>query len=231
MAEETRDPPLLVPDPKHDPSPEAAQNPRIVPGSPLAIIGLFVEVIRKRFAPSQNALYQWNADPKRTQIAVDSAWNEDDEIRNKRPAVYVDRDETTPGRTVLGDFAGQNLFSGKKGFWSLATVPIAIECVAAKKGESGILGDSVWIYLLASSDLIQAKFGLHEMTPPTLGRTAEYERDKKAWITPINFTVQFNLRWTNTPIAPMMQEIVSDIVSAGDATATAYFERAASRKP
>jgi hypothetical protein len=227
MAESIQDPPLLTPCPKTDPSPEAPQNPRILPGSPLAIIGLFVEVIRKRFAPTQNAIYTWDPDPKRTQLAIESAFNEDDEIRNKRPAIFVDKDDSTIGRTVVGDFAGMNFHSGKKGFWALSTVPILIECVAAKKGECAILGDLIQMYLHASSDLIQSKFGLHEMTPVILGRTQPFERDKAAWITPVNFSIQYNVRWTNTPAEHIVNEIAMTVAVSGYATATEFFERCA----
>ena len=217
----------FVPDPKPVPGPEMPQPVNIRPGSAMAVIGLFVEVIRRRFTPESALPWAWHDNIKDggdRGIAIESAFNEDKDHRNYRAAIYVDRDEQIIGRTVLGDMAGQHIPSGLKAFWALESVPILIECVAAKKAESAILADLVGLYLHASSDLIQAKFGLHDMTPLTMGRTQPFPRDKNQWITPLSFTVQFNLRWTNTPTVPLLRQIEASIITSGAGSATAFFE-------
>jgi hypothetical protein len=219
--------PQFVPAPELVPRPEQPQIATIRPGSGLAVIGLFVEIVRKRFTQENQLPWVWDNDIKRTKIAIESAFNEDSQVRNFRPAIFIDRDEQTVGRTVIGDFVGQQLTSGKKGFWALETVPILIECLAAKKGESAIIGDLVHVFLHASSDLIQAKFGLHEMTPVSIGRTQPFQRDKDEWVTPVTFDVQYNFRWTNTPTAPLLQQIITTVEASGASTATTYFEQIA----
>ncbi len=217
----------LTPGPKVLPSPEADQAVMVRPGSGLAVVGMFVEIIRKRFLVAMDLPWIWYSDVKEgleKAIAIESAYNEDTEQRNFRAAIYVDRDEQTIGRTVIGDFAGQHIPTSLRGFWALETVPILIECVAAKKAESAILADIVGVFLHASSDLIQSKFGLHEMTPIVRGRTQPFPRDKTQFITPITFSTQFNLRWTNKPTAPLLQQIVTDISVSGFEDATSYFE-------
>lgn len=229
MASTTKDP-GLVPFPKSTPSPDQAQPVTIRPGSPLAVLGVFVEVIRKRFLPEFKLPWVWYSDIKKAgdqSIAIESAFNEDASQKNFRAAVYVDRDEHVIGRTVVGDVAALHIPSGKKAFWALGSVPILIECVAAKKAESAIIADLVSIYLHASSDLIQAAFGLHDMTPITMGRTQPALRDKNQFATALSFTVQFNLRWTNTPTAPLLQQIITAISASGFENATAYFEEIA----
>ena len=139
--------PTYVPDPKVLPSPEEPQQVSIRPGSRLAVIGVFVEIIRRRFAACESGgefQWLWSPDINATKLAVESAFNEDKTHRNFRPAVFVDADDQTMGRVVLGDRAGQNYKTGLEGFWNLQTVPILIECVAGgKKGESAALGDVV----------------------------------------------------------------------------------------
>jgi hypothetical protein len=219
-----------VPDPKRVPAPEATQPVNIRPGSAMAIVGLFVEVIRRRFTQESALPWVWFDDIRSggdQGIAIESAFNEDQDHRNYRAAIYVDRDELIIGRTVLGDLAGQHLPSGLRAFWALESVPLLVECVAAKKAESAVLADLVGIYLHASSKLIQAKFGLHDMTPLTMGRTQPFPRDKTQWVTPISFTVQFNLRWTSTPTAPILREIELSLEASGFESATAYFESVA----
>jgi hypothetical protein len=219
--------PVFVPDPELVPHPEQGQIATIRPGSGLAVIGLFVEIIRKRFGPENQLPWIWSDDIKQTKIAIESAFNEDTQVRNFRPAIFVDRDEQVVGRNVLGDFVGQQLKTGMEAFWALETVPILIECLAAKKAESAILADLVKVFLHASRRLIQGKFGLHEMTPVNIGRPQPAARDKQEWITPVTFSVQYNFRWTNTPTAPLLQEIIAAIQASSAGGATAFFEQIA----
>jgi len=214
----------LTPDPKNQPAPDGNQPVTVRPGSSMAVIGVFLEVIRQRFTAESGLPWVWHRDIKQGRIAIESAFNEDKDHSNFRPAIFVDRDELIVGRTVIGDAVGQNLQTGLKGFWALSSVPILIECVAAKKGESATLADLVGIFLHASSDLIQSAFAFHDMTPPTVSRTQPYPRDKDQWVTSISFNVQYDVRWTNTPTAPLLQQIITEVMRSGYNSATEYFE-------
>lgn len=219
--------PTYVPDPKNQPSPEEMQTASIRPGSMLAILGVFVEIIRRRFAAdavSSDFQWLWDPDITKTRLAVESAFNEDKTHRNYRPAVYIDCDDQVMGRVVLGDRVGLNLKTGLEGFWNLQTTPILIECVATKRAESATLGYMVGMFLQASSDLVQAKFGFHEMSPVTVGRVQPANRDKTEWVTSVTFSTQSPVRWTNAPTAPLLQSLQMDILRSGVATATEYFE-------
>lgn len=219
----------LTPSPKNQPAPDGNQPINVRPGSTLAVLGVFLEVIRKRFTPENSLPWEWHRDIKKkpkdaVAIAIESAFNEDKDHANYRPAIYVDRDELIVGRTVIGDAAGQNLRNGLKAFWALTSLPILIECVAAKKSESAIIADLTAVFLHASSDLIQSAFGFHEMTPPAMTRTQPFPRDKDQWVTSISFSVQYDFRWTNKPTAALLQQIVTEITASGHDSATSYFE-------
>ena len=220
-------PPGFVPNPKQQPSPEGKQAVSIRPGSKMAVLGVFVEIVRRRFAGNvvpPDFPWQWQPDIKQTKLAVESAFNEDKEHRDFRPAVFIDCDDQTHGRVVLGDRAGQNIKSGLVGFWDLQTVPLLIECLAGKRAESAIIGDLVGWFLHASSDLIQAKFGFHDMTPVVVGRTQPSTKDKDQWVTAVTFNVQYAGRWTNRPTAPLLAEIEACVVASGHDNATSFFE-------
>lgn len=196
----------------------------------MAVLGSFLETVRERFNAAHLAHsfpYRWYADIKQTKIAIESAFNEDKEHRNFRPAIYVDCDDQTMGRVVLGDRAGRNPKRGIDGFWNLQSVPILIECVAAKRAESAIVGDLVGTFIQASSDLIQAKFGFHDLTPVTVGRTQPSGLDKNEWITSVTLVAQYSMRWTNEKTSPLLQEIEARVARSGDESATEYFERIA----
>lgn len=222
--------PGYVPDPFRQPRPEAPQHVSIRPGSKLAVLGVFVEIIRRRFSPPNvdgDFPWGWNKVPATSNIQIESAFNEDNPVKNKRPAVYVDIDEQVNSRTVLGDMAGKELRQGKTGFWHLRTVPILIECVASKKAESAIVADLVDVFLMASNRLIQAKFSFHDMTPTTVGRTQPYPKDKNEFVTPVTFTVQTVLRYTNAPTAPLLEEVALAITGSATDSATSFFEAVA----
>lgn len=221
--------PTYVPDPKNQPQ-VTGQTASIRPGSKLAVLGVYVSVIRQRFSIDEvdgSFQWRWVSDIKKTGIAIESAFNEDQTHRDKRPAVYVDCDDQVMGRVVLGDRAGKDPRSGLEGFWALQTVPILIECVAGKRAESAVIADLVGTFLQASSDLIQAAFGFHDMTPVTVGRVQPVGRDKNEWIAPVTFSVQYPMRWTNKPTGPLLKEIVGKVVSSGADSATEFFEAVA----
>lgn len=222
--------PYYVPEPANQPQvPGAGQPVNIRPGSRLAVLGVFLHVIRMRFdevTVGPQFQFRWRADIKKTRLAIESAFNEDKEHRGFRPAVTVDVDEQVAGRVVLGDRAGFNMRKSIDGFWNLKTVPLLIECVAAKRAESAILADLVGNFIEASSDLIQAKFGLHDLTPVTTGRTQPdpNKRDKDEWITPVTLVAQYPGRWTNERTAPLLREVEAQIIASGADDATSFFE-------
>jgi len=203
---------LLTPPPVKAPGQHAA----VVDGSPLAIVGIFVAFLRARFAPGNGPPdYPWYADANKTNILIVSAFEDNVPERGKKPAIYVDKDESVYGKSILGDRVAHRWSDRKEAQWCLSTVPISIDCVAARKGESAIIGDIVQWSLYASSDVIQATFALHDMLTPTLGRTVPYEDDDESWNTPVSFQVQYNVRWTVVPVAPMLREIALRIRESG----------------
>jgi hypothetical protein len=154
---------------------------------------------------------------------IEPAFSEHAEARNYRPAIYVDKGETAPSKVAIGNFAGQNIPHAVKGFYSIATIPIEIECVSDKKGESAILADTVWFYMLAGREQVVKTFGLHDMSNPILGRTSPSERDKVEWSTRVTFTIDAHLRWATQPVAPLLQSILIRYREAGNPNPDAYF--------
>lgn len=199
------------------------QNPlKIAAGSPLAIQGVFLQIIRERFRSDANIGIIWREDISTTDVVIETSYNEETESRSQTPAVYITRLNTVPSRVVLGDRAGVRLTDHLEGFGALTTVAMQVECVSNDEGESAILGDIVQFMLLASQDVIQKEFGFYDMSHPTLGETTVYPRDVNKWSTMVNFTVQFWIRWSQVPIAPLLQQI-SQKITANGYDAAGYF--------
>ena len=188
----------------------------IVDGSPLAIVGIFVAFLRERFAPGNGPeSYPWYEDATQSKIFIESSFEDNETKRGAKPALYVDKDQTVYGKSIIGDRAAHRFRDSKDAQWCLSTVPILIDCVSSRRGESAIIGDITHWSLHVASDVLQKAFALHDMTPPTLGRTVPYEDDQEAWTTPISFQVQYNVRWTVVPIAPLLSEISLKIQDSG----------------
>lgn len=211
----------------------AGQQADVAVGSPLAVLAVFTELIRARFRVDNALSWVWdpNATPASTEtndpdaprkLIIEAAFNESTEIRNYRPAIFVDRGEISPGKVSIGNFAGQELKTGRRGFFAMATVPIDIEVVSERKGESATLADITWFFLLASQEQINATFGFHSITPPVLGRTAPFEQDKGVWSTHVAFEVQYPLRWSTVPVSPLLADIKTRFKISGGSNFDAF---------
>lgn len=195
---------------------EFVQDPlRIAAGSPLAIQGVFLEIIRERFREDAGLGMAWRPDITETDIVIEAGFNEETESRSQTPAVYVNRLQTVPAKVIIGDRVGVHLPDHCEGFGAINTVAISIDCVSNDEGESAILGDIIQYMLLASQDVIQREFGFYDMTHPSLGQTSPYERDTTKWNTPVQFQVQFWIRWSQVPIRPLLQQIAARITANG----------------
>lgn len=196
------------------------QDPlKIAAGSPLAIQGVFLEIIRERFKADSGIGFVWDPDLTTTSLIIETSYNEEVEARNRVPAVYVTRLQTVPGKMMVGDRVGVRLPDHLEAFGALNTVALSIECVSNDEGESAVLGDIVQYMLLASQDIIQREFGFYDISHPSLGQTIPYSRDQTKWSTTTEFQVQFWIRWSQVPIAPLLQQISQRITQRGvDAT-------------
>lgn len=193
------------------------QDPlKIAAGSPLAIQGVFLEIIRERFRSDSGLGLVWDPDLTTTGLIVETGYNEEVEARNKVPAVYINRLQTVPGKVMVGDRVVVRLPDHLEGFGALSTVVMSVECVSNDEGESAVLGDIVQFMLLASQDVIQREFGFYDMSHPSLGPTQPYDRDQTKWATTVDFQVQFWIRWSQVPIAPLLQQIAQRVSQNGN---------------
>ena len=203
------------------------QQADVMPGSPVAILALFTEIVRARFQPGNGLSWVWTPNPtpdpneENTEdaprkVLIEPAFSEGDEVRNFRPAIFIDKQETILPKTIIGNFAGARLPKGLRAFYGLATVPMDIEVISDKRGESSLLADITWFYLLAGREQIQATFNLQDMSNPVLGKTIPQEVDKRTWVTHITFTINVNFRWSTIPISPVLHEIVAKFRASGE---------------
>jgi hypothetical protein len=242
------------------------ESRRVAPGTPLALVGLFMLAIRERFgynsiggsilgggavnmldentysedAPEEREDLPWvwdnslrpasecpepeDPDQVRTKILIDSAFNIHRGTHNYRPAIYVDHGNTIAQKVVIDNSSGRHLPSGLNAYYCMANTEMLISCSSETPGESSILGDTVWFFLLATRDIFRKDFGLYDLTEPILGKTVNDEEDKEIWKTQIHFSVTTEMRWAVRPIAPLVNDIAIAIRKEG-VTPDAFYQR------
>lgn len=201
------------------------ENEDIMPGSPLAVIGLWIFALRNRFSYSINEPLPWvwrsELKPENDQdgnplpdgsprkLLIESAYNVEKAVRNYRPAIYVGR---SGGPVIIQKNSVNNLVgtvfpTGLKAYHCMATMPMIFECEAEAAGESSALAESAWAFVLTTREIFRKDFGLHEITEPVLGDTTPTKTDKEIWATNVQFHVTYDMRWSTRPIAPILKDL------------------------
>lgn len=203
------------------------EHPDVCPGTPIAIIGLWLKALRYRFNRNEGEPLPWvwdaslrpnqntnevpipEGEPRK--LMIEAAMNVEKAQRNYRPAIYIDRGDITTLKLHVDNRAGNQLHTGLKAFHSLANMPLTFEVEAENSGESSLIADTAWMFILSTRDIFRNTFALHEITNPVLGRTIPKMVDKEVWVTPVSFSIQFDIRWTTRPLAPLLNDIALSV--------------------
>jgi hypothetical protein len=148
-------------------------------------------------------------------IFIGPAFDKNRGVRNYQPSIYVDRGNITVQKVANNNFVGQHNASGMEAFGAIARIPLQIDCVGENYGDSSIIGDTVWFYLLASRNILSRAFGFHQIVEPVLGATTPEETDKQIFHTMVFCDVELFLRWSTRPIVPLINDIVLRVAKAG----------------
>lgn len=203
-------------------------------GSPLALLGLFVEVVRVRFKePNTDTGYVWRPDPtplnteESTEdeprfLYVESSDVNDPEARDMRPAIFVTKGETQLQQLVIGNRSDIDHRTRTERFYMPAVIPITLSCVSENRGESAIIADHAWFHIASATNYIRALFGINHIAPPMLGPTNLFRRNEGGpdlYMTMVSFAVTVEFHWITRPIAPLLKEVLSNltVVGGGDA--------------
>jgi len=208
------------------------QHPDVFPGSPLALIAIFVEVIRLRFSQDNGYKlpYYWTQDPtpeedednsddKPRKIQIESQYLQHPDSRDFRPAIFVERGDMSFSKIVVGNRAEYDEKTDSNLYVMQATTPISILCVTKDRGESMSIGEIVAFYLASLLPELRETFGFQDATLPMLASTQVYRRssnDIEEWVTPVNLQVTCKHLWRERVIAPKLREIQFSLGLAPD---------------
>ena len=191
-------------------------HPYVLVKSTLDIIGLYVSVIRERFSSSGVQFpTNWDEADHLSKVYIEAGAGEEVKKNDARPAIYVDRSPIVFAKVVIGDFAGSDLKTGLKAFYSTGVGQINIDCVSKSRGESAVLGDLVQGFMLMSSDEILAAHNLRDCTPITLGATESWSKDNRLFVTRVTSEVTFDVKWATRPLERKLHSISLGIDNQG----------------
>jgi len=195
----------------------------VFPGSTMAVVGLLVEVLRARFAPSVSDPLPWvwaedltpgvgldeSTLPENPhKIQIESAYNTEKSVRDYYPSIYTGRQgNVVPVPTGTGDYVGEHPQTQFRAYHCYASMPLLCTCVAENAGESSTLGEIVWSYFLATRQILRQEFGFQTFSHPILGDTIPRKADKEIWETRVSFELSFDMRWGTVPHKPIIRDI------------------------
>ncbi len=200
-------------------------HPDVFPGSVLALVGCFVAAMRSRFSQDNAGSLPWawkedptpntnednSTDAPRT-IFIESAYNEEPDGRDPRPAILVGNGATQFVQLWIGNTAAYHQPTATKVVIVHAITEIRFECLSNRRGESMQLAQMVADFMTASKDDLREAFSLHNITPVQISECIPERRDSSAiesWKTVVAMQVQGKLLYLHWPIAPVLTEIVA----------------------
>lgn len=229
-------------DPAGRPRVEGQPKSLVAVASPLAMVGLFLVSVRARFSQDNAEGLPWYWDPdlagklrnnieipddpsSQRPLLIETAYNEDTNIKNYRPAVFIDKGETVLDKLILDNKAGVHLPSQTEGSWTMASIPIEIECLAEKRFESAHIAEIIQYFIWGSRKSLRQTFGLHELTPPLLSRTSPRSSDTDIWTTSVAFTAQVDFRTISRPLDQViLKGLDTKITSVAEEGAERFFQ-------
>lgn len=208
----------------------------VFPGDPLAVIGVFVALLRSRFAGDNigRSAYYWAEDPtpepdetgepdKPRKIIIESQYLQNPIARDMTPGLFVERGDLAFQSVAIGNRGDHDRRTGQDFYYIQGVMPISVLCVSKTRGESMQLGSLVGFFLTASMTGLREEFGFQDVRPPIVGGTQVYRRsqnDIETWVTPVNLQVTCKYLWIETPIAPKLREIRARLVASTETGGT-----------
>jgi len=206
-------------------------HPEIFPGSPIAVLGVFIEALRIRFSQdnSQNCAYYWEPDPtpkdneegtieSPRKLIIESQYLQYPDARDTLPALFVERGALSFNDLSIGHRADHDQRTGQDCYVAQGTMPISVLCVSNARGESMELGALVGFYLLSLRTSLREYFGFQDIRSPIVDGTQVYRRssnDIETWVTPVSTQVTCKYLWIETPIAPKLRELRVTMAAGG----------------
>lgn len=204
--------------------------------TPIAVIGMYVDVIRQRFIADANSdpelNWTWEEDLSTTRIFIESGYNVNLEARTTRPGVWVDREQNHYLQWSIGnqDQIPRYIQTGMEVYYAPCEMDMMVDCTSPNRGESMLVGSIVQDFLQLTTPLINRCYSVRSVSPMVLGKTQKYEEDDTLWNTRINFRINYEMRWSTGPATVALNRLKAQIIGGTAGGETRMVEIALNRE-
>lgn len=192
--------------------------------SPLAIGGFMIHFLRQRFLPKKGTEpWTWSPDPTQTAIVIESGQTTENEVRNKKPGIYVNLSTLTAMDLVIGDKAFEPLNIRTESSIARLNLGVGISIESPKRGECFSIGWIVHSSFLAAHDLLRQKYEFIDMGPFTLNPPVPSKKDQEIFISAVTFNISYDVTWKETAVQTFVNDIELTIDLQGKTSPTEFF--------
>ncbi|MHA1302105.1 MAG: hypothetical protein ACTSPI_00185 [Candidatus Heimdallarchaeaceae archaeon] len=174
--------------------------------SPLAIGGYFIHVLRRRFSDT-TLPWIWNADETETGIFILSGEIINQDIRNARPALYVNIGALRISDVVVGDRASTEWRREKEYSMSRVDMNITINSESRNKGESHGIAWYTTTAIVAAKDVIRTKYNIANMGPFNLNAPVPNKLDVEFFVSSLTFGISYEVSWNVDAVQTTIKEL------------------------
>jgi len=188
--------------------------------SPLALVGVFLDILRSRFAENKGLDWVWypyDEGRQASTVQIEAGNNSDVEENAKRPAIFVLRGPIQYSQAGIGDRVIRDSPTGTDIFYALAQTSFTIACEAEKSAEAELLADIVLSTLMMGSDEIERTFQFRKLGPFALSASGKSRQDTDIAQVNVQMGLNYDVRWATHAIRPLLKEV---IVKARESTYT-----------
>lgn len=212
------------------------EHPSIPVGSSLSVMGALLLIVRERFSrhPDQSMPWSWQndskfpgeykEDPSRSNITIELANQDDNDIKEKKPAILISRGPISAQKLYLDDKTFEDRPTGAKLRHNMASGAFSFICKSYVKGESEILANIIFEWLMYCNDIFRKFFQFHDVGPFSLGNEMPGQKASDIRQCVVECRLSWEHRWSVTPLAPKLSGIIARIYGGDDAHFTSEID-------
>jgi len=179
--------------------------------SPLALTGVFLDVLRSRFSPSQGLPWAYQfGDQYRdgNTISIEAGGSRHTEDESRRPCIYVVRNPVRFNQVAIGNRESDVRHRASEYFYSIGDTSFTFAIESEETGESEQIADVVVSTLMMGSREIERAFVLRKLGPFAISAVVKSRQDSEIYQTNIQMGLSYDVKWASFPIAPVLREVL-----------------------
>ena len=194
--------------------------------SPVAIGGFFLHFLRQRFSPGfHTEPWVWDPDITKTGIIIETGQTVENEVRNKRPAIYVLAGPSRAGNLVVGDKVTEQLRIETKDFTTRVDMNMTVNCESSKKTESHLLGWICFSSLIAAQEILRTKYHIANIGPFNMNPPVPGKKDKEMFVCGTTLGLSYDITWKSTAVQTFIKSFDLSLNLVGDQPESEFFTR------